>query len=148
MPTTENNVSSLPDIFQSDALDIFNQFESYKMGTVSSKEMETSSESGAQQKLLTNSQAHFLEEIKVSITVELGALQIDAATLLDLTPEHTLNYEYNPKEAITLKAGNEIVAYAQLVLLKEQLALKITEVPALSATNPDPSNTDNYITLK
>ena len=69
-----------------------------------------------------------LADIKVQVTIEVGSLRLPLKELLALCPGDLLQLQKRSSEPLTLKVGDKILAYCELVTLNGKIAVRITEI--------------------
>src|SRR6185437_12078111 len=67
-------------------------------------------------------------DVPVTLTVELGKVNIPLARLADLRPGDVLELGRHSREPVELTSGGRLVARGELVLIDTELGVRVTQV--------------------
>ena len=69
-----------------------------------------------------------LTDIKVQVTIEVGSMRLPLKDVLTLGAGDLLQLQQRSSEPLTLKVGDKILAYCELVTTNGKVAVRITEI--------------------
>ena len=69
-----------------------------------------------------------LADIKVQVTIEIGSLRLPLKEVLALGAGDLLELQQRSSEPLTLKVGDKILAYCELVTTNGKVAVRVTEI--------------------
>lgn len=69
-----------------------------------------------------------LADIKVEVTIEVGSMRLPLKDVLVLGAGDLLQLQQKRSEPLTLKVGDKILAYCELVTTNGNVAVRITEI--------------------
>jgi type III secretion system YscQ/HrcQ family protein len=67
-------------------------------------------------------------DLPVTLTIELGRLNLSVAKLADLKPGDVLNLNRSVSEPVEITSGERLVARGELVQIEEQIGVRILQV--------------------
>ena len=73
-------------------------------------------------------QVKLLRDLKFSIGVQIGGLNVSAHQLLDLSPNQFFEFEINPYTKLSLFIEGEKIATAKFISVNDKLGIEIVEV--------------------
>ena len=76
----------------------------------------------------SHEQVKLLSDLKFSIGVQIGGLNVTAHQLLDLSPNQFFEFELNPYTKLSLFIEGEKIATAKFISVNDKLGLEIVEV--------------------
>lgn len=83
---------------------------------------------GKKMKNLNTQYKTAVENLGVSLSVELGVLEVSVSELIDLCPGKAIEFDVPLNESLRLRAGEETIAEAKLVERDQRLMLQVTKV--------------------
>ena len=78
--------------------------------------------------LFSHEQVKLLSDLKFSIGVQIGGLNVSAHQLLDLSPNQFFEFEINPYTKLSLFIEGEKIATAKFISVNDKLGIEIMEV--------------------
>ena len=78
--------------------------------------------------LFSNEQVKLLSDLKFSIGVQIGGLNVSVHQLLDLSPNQFFEFEINPYTKLSLFIEGEKIATAKFISVNDKLGLEIVEI--------------------
>ena len=69
-----------------------------------------------------------LADIKVQVTIEVGSVKLPLKEVLALGSGDLVKLQQKSSEPLTLKVGDKILAYCELVTTNGKVAVRITEI--------------------
>jgi flagellar motor switch protein FliN/FliY len=69
-----------------------------------------------------------LADIKVQVTIEVGSVKLPLREVLALSSGNIVELQQKSSEPLTLKVGDKILAYCELVTTNRKIAIRITEI--------------------
>ena len=75
----------------------------------------------------SHEQVKLLSDLKFSIGVQIGGLNVSAHQLLDLSPNQFFEFEINPYTKLSLFIEGEKIATAKFISVNDKLGLEIVE---------------------
>jgi len=76
----------------------------------------------------SHEQVKLLSDLKFSIGVQIGGLNVSAHQLLDLSPNQFFEFEINPHTKLSLFIEGEKIATAKFISVNDKLGIEIMEV--------------------
>jgi flagellar motor switch protein FliN len=69
-----------------------------------------------------------LADIKVQVTIEVGSRRMPLKEVLALTPGKIIELQMGKDDPLTLKVGDKILAYCELVSDGNKTSIRVTEI--------------------
>ncbi|MBL9201918.1 MAG: flagellar motor switch protein FliN [Opitutaceae bacterium] len=75
-----------------------------------------------------------LLDVKVSVTVQLGSVMLPMREVLELSPGSVVQLTQRASDPVGLFVNDKLVAYGEVVVVEDNLGIKITEL--VGSTKP------------
>jgi len=69
-----------------------------------------------------------LADINIQVTIEVGSIRLPLKKILALGAGDLLELQRKKSEPLTLKVGDKVLAYCELVAIDGKVAVRITEI--------------------
>ncbi len=77
---------------------------------------------------MSDSGVSFLQDIPVSVVVELGRAKMTIRRLASLEPDDVVELDHGQSEPVNLVVGGQVLARGEMIVVKDRVALRIIEV--------------------
>ncbi|MDR2337656.1 MAG: FliM/FliN family flagellar motor C-terminal domain-containing protein [Deltaproteobacteria bacterium] len=83
---------------------------------------------GKEKTFFSGEQVRLLDDLKLTLGVQIGGLSVTAHQLLDLSPNQFFEFEINPHTSLSLFVEGEKIATAKFIAINDKLGIEIMEV--------------------